>query len=354
MDTEASFEGDVRHAYDNQIDYCEKNGAPITARIVRAVRELLDREDMGSFMQRISHWPGRALADGLPLRSAGALRRLYLGGGAPALEPIYSGHPADDLQIVGQIAKAHAAKLLPWLDGPPQTNEAGRSSGFVAAMLWLAQQGLPPIFEPLEIGASAGINLMMDRYRWDLGGVIVGSDHPAISLAPEWRGPSPPAEPITLMQPKGCDIAPLDLRKPEEALRLKAFIWPEHIERFARLEAAIAAAHVDPPRLVKMTAAEFVEGQLREPQEEGTTRVLMHSIVWQYLSDDEKQRITAAMEGAGARASTDKALAWISLEADRTALGHLLKVRYWPGSPTSQLLAHAHAHGAWIEWLDVG
>jgi hypothetical protein len=37
-------------------------------------------------------------------------------------------------------------------------------------MLWLAGQGLPPRFECLEIGSSAGINLMIDRYFYDLGG----------------------------------------------------------------------------------------------------------------------------------------------------------------------------------------
>src|SRR3546814_17220617 len=61
-----------------------------------------------------------------------------------------------------------------WRDGPPQTNEAGRSSNFVAAMLWLADQRLPPRFQCLEIGSSAGINLMLDRYHYDLAGVQVG------------------------------------------------------------------------------------------------------------------------------------------------------------------------------------
>ena len=102
---------------------------------------------------------------------------------------------------------AHAAALLPWLGGPPQTNEAGRSANFIAAMLWLAEQGLPPRFECLEIGSSAGINLMLDRYRYDLGGVMVGPDEPVMDFAPEWRGAPPPSRDIAIVSARGCEVA---------------------------------------------------------------------------------------------------------------------------------------------------
>jgi hypothetical protein len=354
MEVGTSFGGDVRQAYDNQIDYCEKNDATITVRIVTAIRDLLSKPDAGPFIAQIRDWAGVPLADGLPLRSAGALHGLYLSGAAPELAPIYAGQTADDLTLMLGVVRKHAQVLLPWLAGPPQTNEAGRSSGFAAAMLWLVEQGLPPRIEPLEIGSSAGINLMMDRFRWNLGGVMVSAADPIMSFTPEWRGPPPPARSFTPAVPEGCDVAPLDLTDPEQALRLKAFIWPEHTERFARLEAAIAAAKEQPPRLVKMHAADFVRERLTRPQAEGTTRVLMHSIVWQYLPEEEKQQVTEVMEAAGAAATPERALAWIALEADRTAMGHALQVRYWPGRGEQTRLGAAHAHGAWLEWLNGG
>lgn len=352
MDDGTSFGGNVREAFDNQIGYCEQNDATITARIVRALRDALDDGAAGPFLSRIRDWPGVALADGLPLRAAGALHGLHLSGRAPVLAAIYAGHAADDLATVRDVASANSEWLLPWLDGPPQTNEAGRSSGFAAAMLWLADQGLPPSFEPFEIGSSAGINLMMDRFAWDLGGVRVGVSDPVLTLKPGWRGAAPPSRPIRIGTPVGCDISPLQLTDPEEALRLKAFIWPEHTERFHRLEAAIAEAARRPPALIRMRAADFVEQQLSAEQAEGTTRVLVHSIVWQYLPEGEKQRITAAMEAAGARATRDRALAWIALEADRVAMAHGLQVRFWPSRGETHRLAAAHAHGAWLKWFD--
>jgi hypothetical protein len=267
------------------------------------------------------------------------------------LAPIYADLPADDAAIVGAVVRAHEAELLPWLDGPPQTNEAGRSCGFVAALLWLAGQGLPPHFECLEIGSSAGINLMIDRYHYDLGGVQVGPDDGAMRFTPEWRGSPPPGQAIHIASLKGCDVAPVDLADPAQALRLKAYVWPEHTVRFERLEAAITAATARPPDLMQMNAADFVEQQLALPQAEGTTRVLMHSIVWQYVPGDQQRRVAAAMEAAGARATAGRPLAWIALEANRTLLHHGLSVRHWPGGGEEKLLAAAHAHGAWLEWL---
>ncbi|MCJ2188211.1 DUF2332 domain-containing protein [Novosphingobium beihaiensis] len=344
------FGGDVAQAFANQVDYCRANGAPVTARAVAAIAAALDSPEPGPFLAHVRDWQGQPLADALPLRAAGALHALHLSGGEPALAPLYAGEAADDGAIVGDVLRRHGKELLPWLDGPPQTNEAGRSSNFVAAMLWLAGNGLPPRFECLEVGSSAGINLMLDRYRYDLGGMTVGPEQAAMAFTPEWRGAPPPDEPISFASLKGCDVAPVDLTDPGQALRLRAYIWPEHTARFARLDAAIAAANERAPDLVKMNAADFTERELARPQPEGTTRVLMHSIVMQYVPEEQRERIAAAMERAGAGATPDKALAWVSVEADRTMLGHVLKVRYWPGGGEWVTLARAHAHGAWIEW----
>ena len=350
IDINATGAGAVRAAFANQAAYCLANSAPITARIVAALATLLEAPATG-FARRLAEWEGAPLADALPLRAAGGLHALHLSGAAPELAPIYA--DADDINdaaiVAGVVARQEAA-LLPWLDGPPQTNEAGRSSNFIAAMLWFVEQGLPPCFDCLEIGSSAGINLMIDRYHYDLGGVQVGPQPGAIAFSPEWRGVHPPQHRIGFAGLRGCDVAPVDLNDPEQALRLKAYIWPEHHVRFDRMEAAIAAAAQKAPDLIRATAADFVEAELTRPQAAGTTRVLMHSIVWQYVPADQQARVTAAMEAAGARASADRPLAWIGLEANRTVHNHELVVRYWPGGAEPKLLATAHAHGAWVEW----
>jgi hypothetical protein len=344
-------EGAVPRAFANQVAYCAQNGAPLTGRVLAALGTLIASQAQGALLDRVRGWQGKPLADALPLRVTGGLHALHLSGAASELAAIYRGEPADDVAVIAQVIASHEAALLPWLDGPPQTNEAGRSANFIAAMLWLAEQGCPPRFQCLEIGSSAGINLMLDRYAYDLGGVRVGPDNAAMHLAPAWKGASPPARDIVIGSTKGCDVAPVDLTDPAQALRLKAYIWPEHTLRFERMDAAIRAASEKKPEIGRMNAADFVEAQLAAPQETGTTRMLMHSIVWQYVPEDQQVRVTAAMEAAGARATAERPLAWVQVEADRTVHRHKLTVRFWPGSGEEVQLAWSHPHGVDVEWL---
>ena len=79
--------------------------------------------------------------------------------------------------------------------------------------------------------------------------------------------------------------------------------------------------------------------------------MLYHSVMWQYLPEPTRRTITAAMNRAGERARADRPLAWIRLETNRATFKHELTVRFWPGPATPALLAEAHPHGAWVEWL---
>lgn len=341
----------VRRAFENQVAYCRDNDAPITAAICQALAKLIDGERGGTVMLRIRKWQGPALSDALPLRIAGGLHALHLAGDEPALDPIYRGlSPTNASELVVDAIERHEAFLLPWLDGPPQTNEAGRSSGFAAAFLWLVDQGLPDQLALYEVGSSAGINLMMRRYRYDLGGVAVGPSTARMRLAPEWRGDPPPESEFDIVEALGCDVAPLDLTDPAQALRLKAYIWPEQAERVARIELAIAAARRMPPDIARQSGAEFLANVLARKPQPGVTRVVMHSVVWQYLALAERDRITALIERAATRASEDTPLAWVSLEANRDTHRHELTVTYWPGGEMRLKLATAHPHGNWIEW----
>lgn len=342
----------VRRAFENQVAYCRDNDAPITALVCDALLQLIDSNRGAMVMERVRRWAGAALADALPLRVAGGLHTLHLSGAEPSLAPVYAGHRVSNApDIIAKVLERHEAVLLPWLDGPPQTNEAGRSSNFIAAMLWLAGQGLPARFALNEIGSSAGINLMLDRYSYDLGGVSVGPQPCVMHFAPEWRGHPPPRANIEIVSATGCDVAPVDLADEAQALRLKGYIWPEARERFARMDAAIAAARKSPPQIAKCDARSFVERLLARPAEGGVTRVIMHSVVWQYIPQDQREAIAQAIEDAGRKASHEAPLAWVSVEANRDTHRHELRLRHWPGDGKDHLLAVAHPHGAWIEWL---
>jgi hypothetical protein len=192
---------------------------------------------------------------------------------------------------------------------------------------------------------------MMGRYLFDLGGTKAGPDKSPMRITPEWRGSAPPANAVQVVAARGCDRAPVDLTDPQQALRLKAYVWPDAAERMARLDTAIAMAERTAPELQRADAAEFVRDMLTRPQPEGVTRVLFHTVVWQYLPEASKAAISQRMQAAGAAATRDRPLAWITVETNRATYAHELRIRYWPGGEEAVHLANAHPHGAWIEWL---
>lgn len=343
---------DVREAIEWQARHAEEAAAPWTARVIRAELAILDTDTATA--RRMSNWPGLVLADAMPLRVAGGLHWLSLSGRDQRLEPVYAGEVADQAAIdaiVADMAVQHDALLASWLDGPPQTNEAGRSASIMAGLLWLSRR-LGPRFELNEIGASAGVNTMMDRYSYDLGGVDAGSSRSPMRIAPEWRGPPPPEGEVEIVAVRGSDIAPIDLTDPEQALRLKAYVWPEATARMDRLDIAIALAERAPPDLVRMEGADFVRQMLVRPQAAGVTRALFHTVMWQYMPAASKQAIEAMMDAAGAVATAERPLAWLALETNRETFRHELWVRYWPGGEQAVQLSQSHPHGAWVEWLD--
>ena len=350
-DTPVMEIADVREAIEWQARHSESAGAPCTARVIRAELAILETDSATG--RRMANWQGLSLADAMPLRIAGGLHWLYLSGEDRRLEPVYGGLLTDQGAIdaiVADMAVRFDARLMPWLDGPPQTNEAGRSASVMAGLLWLSGR-LGPRFELNEIGASAGVNTMMGRYFYDLGGTTVGPSLSRMRIAPEWRGDPPPANPVEIVAARGCDRAPVDLTDPDQALKLKAYVWAEAAERMARIDTAIAMAQRAAPELERMDAVDAVRDMLARPQEAGVTRVLFHTIVWQYLPEASQDAITAMMEDAGHAASAERPLAWVSLETNRATFAHELRVRYWPGGDQAVHLANAHPHGAWVEWL---
>lgn len=290
--------------------------------------------------------------DALPLRITGGVHHLWRKGLVPELAPLFedTGTAQSNADAMRGVFAKHDAALLPWLDGPPQTNEPGRSSTLMTGLLEIVARHGPKL-EILEIGSSAGLNLLIDRYRIDLPGVSTGPANASVRLMPEWRGSPPPALAPEITNIRGVDIAPVDATTEAGADRLLAYCWADHTQRIDRLGHALALLAAHPPQLDQGDAPDWLDTRLNQPQALGVTRVLMHSIVWTYIAPHGQARITAAMEAAGARATADRPLAWVHVEADRTVHQHVLTIRSWPGFDNPVVIARAHAHGFWVERL---
>ena len=338
-----------RGAFRIQEHYCRANAAPIYAAVCAALTERLSRDTRTG--ARVLDWPGEPTRDAVPLRLIGGLHALVLAGRDAALSDVFAGRIDDPARIgavIADVLRTQDAALYPWLDGPPQTNEPGRSAALMTGLLAVAAW-FGPRLEVLEIGSSAGLNLLIDRYRIDLGGTVTGRADAPVAIVPDWRGAPPPDVPIAIESVRGCDVHPMDATDPAVEARLAAFIWAEAPERLRRVQAAIAMLRDRAVDLARADAADWIEARLAEPQAAGVTRVLMHSVVWQYLPEATAARIRAAMTAAGDRATAARPLAWVSMEPDRS-LGHqVIRMRGWPGDSGWRVLGTAHAHAAWID-----
>ena len=337
-------------AFHSQIDYCVANDAPVTAAILAAIAfGITTKTATGA---KILNWQGHPQFDALPLRITAGVHHLWRKGRVPELAPLFegTGTPDTNAALMREVFVRHDAALFPWLDGPPQTNEPGRSATLMTGLLEIVARHGPKL-QILEIGSSAGLNLLIDRYRIDLPGISTGPMGSTVRLTPAWRGTPPPTVAPDIISIRGVDIAPVDATTEAGADRLLAYCWADHLQRFERLAHALALLRAHPPSLDTADAPDWVDARLAEPQSEGTTRVLMHSIVWTYIAPAGQARITAAIEAAGDRATPDRPLAWVRVEADRNVHQHVVTVRSWPGHGETHLLGHAHAHGFWVERL---
>ncbi|HET9637912.1 MAG TPA: DUF2332 family protein [Allosphingosinicella sp.] len=345
----SATEAAARAAFARQAEWATKLDSPFMARLCALLAGRLDRSTGAG--RRILDWPGRAdsFSDALPLRLTGGLHALVRRGDAPALAGCYPPNPLPDDEALWAALWPVLANpdLLPWLDGPPQTNEVGRSAVLMSGLLVIADL-FPQPMELLELGASAGLNLRLDRYGHDLGGVRAGDPKSPLQLRPEWKGGPPPDAPVLVARRRGVDLRPLDPRRDGE--RLLAYVWPDQARRLAQLEAALAIAAVEPPGVEAGEAADWLEARLAEPQEAGVTRVVLHSIAFQYFPKATKSRIAVAMAQAGAAATFAAPLAWLRYEHEEGEERISLRLRAWP-SGEERLLAHCHPHGSSVKWL---
>ena len=329
-----------------QAAICRAMNSPFSASVLEAGIRQLARGPQTARI--VAEWPGNRGAAAVALRFNGGMHALARSRATPGLVKLFADLRGDFDAVIGEALEAEDAFMARWMAGVPQTNEVARAGAIVAGLLVAAKRfGMP--FELLELGSSAGLNLNLARYAYDLGGTLAGDPTSAVRIKPEWRGPKPAAAVLKVQSARGVDMSPLDLGDPAAAERLLSFVWADQPERAGRLEAAIDIAHANPPQIDRGDAVEWIAARLSEPQAAGECRAIFHSIVLQYLSPEARAAVKDAITDAGARATAERPLAWISFEWDAKRSNVRLGLRTWPDGDVRDL-ATCHAHAAWIEW----
>lgn len=337
-----------------QAEACERLGSPLYARVLRGC---VDDLAAGGAVARVLAAHLDAPQDDLVgLRLLGGVHHLVLTGRAGRLArqyPSAGGRPDEDL-LPAFLARVdeHAAALAPWLLQAPQTNEVGRSAGLVGGLLHLlGGRDLPVVLH--ETGASAGLNLHADRYRYQVGaGDWWGPAGSPVALPDAWQGAAPDtAAPLRVVARHGSDVAPVDLDAPGAADRLLAYVWPDQTARLDRLRAALQVSAEHPVTVDRLGAAQAVG---RMSLRAGHLTVLWHSVMWQYVPAEEQQLAERLLAALGAAATEDSPLARLSLEPAAPGEGRpgdfVVAATVWPGGDR-RVLGRAAPHGPPVVWL---
>lgn len=224
-----------------------------------------------------------------------------------------------------------------------QTNEVKRVAALLPALMREADRLGEPV-HLIEVGASAGLNLCLDRYRYDFGGLQFG--HSDVVLRVELEGDVDiPARAPYVQRRVGIDLNPLDLNDPDDLRWLEALIWPEHVERRRRLRAAVRVRATVQVELVRADASSAIGGVLDLLPTSGPA-IVFHAFTLNQFSDDARGRFDRALAAASSRRSISR-----------------IGFEYWDGTddwPEIRVglaedslvpVMQAHPHGDWIRAL---
>jgi hypothetical protein len=272
----------------------------------------------------------------VPLRLLGGLHFLVLSGRASWED------------VPGALA-GEAAFLRSFVaEQGVQTNEVRRSWVLAPLFLRVAQRMGAAELDLVELGPSAGLNLVWDRYRCVYREGARGPVNAALELHGEERS-AVPAELLELDLRVGgrlgIERSPVDLTTEGGARLLTSFVWADQAERIERLRAAIAQLRRDPPELLRADFLDALPAALARRRPEALT-VVFQTAVLGYVDGEGRLRVRSALEAAG----TSGPLAFVSAGRPRKGTDSWgLRITYWPGGER-EFVGHADYHGAWLDW----
>ena len=345
-----------------QARWCRQLGSPLYAALLERAAD--DVEDGGPCWVVLAAEASLGSDEGssaLALRFMASVHRIVLERRAPSLAahyPSVGGSPGDDSLTWGSFLRTveeHGDELRLLVRRRCQTNEVGRSTALVGGFLAVAGTTNLPL-RLLEIGASAGLNLRWDRYRYRARDRAWGDPQSPVRFDDVYEGDAvPPFDVVaTVAERRGCDLQPIDPTTEDGRLALRSSVWADQVHRFELLDGALRVAHEVPVEVDRADAVDWIERSL-SPRRDGLATVVFHSVVMDQLPPVARTQIRKLIESAGSRATSSAPLAWLRMEgsysyAHLRFLPHEVWLTTWPGGEERKV-ADTGAHGRPVRWL---
>lgn len=324
--------------------------------------ELLERmtdcvRSGGPTWDLLAPYAGEPATEYYPFRALAGVHHEVLSGARPGLAARYpsaggDGDAAAAWPEVREAFAAHDPDVLADLRHPLQTNETSRCGALIGGFCAFAAEtgGMP--LRALELGSSAGLNLHLDRYRYEADGLALGPADSPVRFRDYWEGGTPAFDAsLEIVERRGCDIDPIDVTSDEGRLMLQSYIWPDQVSRLETLRGAISVAGSLPVGVEGESADTWLAARLAESPDAGAATLVFHSVFWVYVPDPVRAGIVDALESASARATTDAPLGWLRYEESTENPREVeLRLTTWPGG-TERLLAVGRHHLHPLRWL---
>ena len=261
--------------------------------------------------------------------------------------------PGDPFPPFRDFVRAHEPEVAELIaTRVTNTNEVGRSACLRTGFLLAARQGGEPL-HVIELGPSAGLNLHWARYGYRYvkdGHLYQAGDAVArFTLETKLDGPLlPPVGPTPrLGKIIGLERCPVDLSNPNDRHWLKALVWPDHRERFQRLEGALAVTKGLALDIRQGDALALLPDALSECPREGAICVY-HTLVTYQFAKPERQALDDLLTLASLRG---RPIFRLSLEYE-DGVYPLKLARYDDGAKDTRILSICDPHGGSMEWRD--
>ena len=232
-----------------------------------------------------------------------------------------------------------------------QTNEVRRSAILLPAFASIAAETSRPL-ALVEIGPSAGLNLLFDRYQYRYGNLRVGDRSSPVVLDSEPRGPFPSLDIPGVVAGVGIDINPLDVTGETDVAWLRALLWPEHTDRLALMNAAIDVARKEPPRLFRGDIFELLPGEVQHAPS-GASVCIFATFVLNQFTPEMLTRLRGLLLALSHERELHLVVMGFSefIEPGTPRAGDMKVwvLRLGDGAGEYRLSSLANPHGRWIE-----
>lgn len=326
----------------------ERAGAPLYAKLSRGIGQDPELREFASGVRK-----GQPAANIL----LSAVHFLLLRGAQHPLRGFFAnlnggrGAEGDPFPAFRDFVSQYREQLAPLVASRvTNTNEVGRSALLHAGFRAVATESGEPL-NLIEIGPSAGLNLIWDRYgvRYRRGDEAFYSEPRDLPLMIDCELKGNALPPLgtapNIASRVGLELNPVDLSQADERDWLKALVWPDQVERFARLEKALEIYAREKPEIRAGNALDLLPEAIAGIREDQPVCIYHTMVIYQF-SEEARE----ALDNLLLTASLRRPVWRLGFEGSLKGENALALGRYRDGQREVRSLAICHPHGTWMEW----